>query len=497
MKHINILSITQAYRELNKELFKKFMSSYGIIVGDLRGIKDYELNSIEALVKELLKTKNNISITNNYYLGYSIPQIGKEFDLLRFGDNYIVNIEIKTESTIDKILKQQEKNKYYLSFLGKEIHIYTYILNENKLYKLTTEKRGNRIREVTFVNLCNKLSFQTITELNNIDDLFNPSDYLVSPFNSPDKFISEGYFLTIQQENICKHIQINLLDTVTNFIALTGGAGTGKTLLTYHIAKEAIHKGYKVLILHCAQLNNGHKTLNNDYGWDIYMSKYAPDISNYDLIIIDEAQRMLPEQFDNHTNVIRSSNKKCIFSYDENQYLRDNERDYKIRERIEKELACTPHKLTNKIRTNKEIAYFIIQLFDLNRNIPDITYPNIELTYCKDYQSAKALLEDISNKGWKVPNYTPGTYSFFHYEKYSSNEKESAHSVIGQEFDSVAIVIDDYFKYNSYGELIASNNYYSQRQMLYQIITRTRKKLYVIIINNEIMLDRCLDILNR
>ena len=78
-----------------------------------------------------------------------------------------------------------------------------------------------------------------------------------------------------------------------------------------------------------------------------------------------------------------------------------------------------------------------------------------------------------------------------------SSDKESAHSVIGQEFDNVVIVIDDSFKYNALGDLVADNCYYSQRQMLYQIITRTRKKLHIVIINNEYMLNRCLDIINQ
>ena len=493
MKNVNILSIIEAYRKLSNTLFQKLMNSYGIT----SGIKNYELNGIEAFVDELLKANNNISIVNRYYLGYSIPQIGKEFDLLRFGHNYIINIEIKTESSIEKILKQQQKNKYYLSFLDKPLHIYTFISNENKLYKLVIRNNGDEIEEITFNELCNILMSQEVVTFNNIDDLFNPSDYLVSPFNSPEKFMSEGYFLTVQQEQIYKEIQTKLSDTATNFIALTGGAGTGKTLLTYHIAKETIQRGKKVLILHCAPLNSGHQILMDEYNWSIYMPKYAPNTIDFDLIIIDEAQRMYPYQFDKYIKEVRTLNKKCIFSYDEKQYLRDNEKQYHTKERIEKELLCTPYKLTDKIRTNKEIAYFIRQLFNIKKNIPNIDYTNIELTYCKDCYSAKLLLQELLERGWKTPNYTPGTRSFFHYEAYLSNDTESAHSVVGQEFNNVVVVIDESFKYNSQGDLIADNTYYSQRQMLYQIITRTRKKLHIVIINNEVMLNRCIDILSK
>lgn len=493
MRNINILSIIEAYRKLSNTLFQKLMNSYGIT----SGIKNYELNGIESFVDELLKANNNISIVNRYYLGYSIPQIGKEFDLLRFGHNYIINIEIKTESSIEKILKQQQKNKYYLSFLDKPLHIYTFISNENKLYKLVIRNNGDEIEEITFNELCNILMSQEVVTFNNIDDLFNPSDYLVSPFNSPEKFMSEGYFLTVQQEQIYKEIQTKLSDTATNFIALTGGAGTGKTLLTYHIAKETIQRGKKVLILHCAPLNSGHQILMDEYNWSIYMPKYAPNTIDFDLIIIDEAQRMYPYQFDKYIKEVRTLNKKCIFSYDEKQYLRDNEKQYHTKERIEKELLCTPYKLTDKIRTNKEIAYFIRQLFNIKKNIPNIDYTNIELTYCKDCYSAKLLLQELLERGWKTPNYTPETRSFFHYEAYLSNDTESAHSVVGQEFNNVVVVIDESFKYNSQGDLIADNTYYSQRQMLYQIITRTRKKLHIVIINNEVMLNRCIDILSK
>ena len=48
MKHINLQSVIEAYRNLESSLFQKLMNSYGIIVGGLNGIKDYELEGLSA-----------------------------------------------------------------------------------------------------------------------------------------------------------------------------------------------------------------------------------------------------------------------------------------------------------------------------------------------------------------------------------------------------------------------------------------------------------------
>lgn len=368
--------------------------------------------------------------------------------------------------------------------------------DSRKLYKLIYGADGNRLTEVSIIELYQKLYHQQTVYIKDIDNLFNPSDYLVSPFNSTDKFMDDKYLLTVQQENIYKEIISKLKDDDSRFIALTGSAGTGKTLLTYHIAKYAMLEGATVLILHCGPLNQGHSILKEQYGWEIHMPKYAPDIEGFSIIIIDEAQRIYPYQFSQYVKKVRANKLKCIFSFDANQYLRDSERSNAIKQKIEDELQCNPYKLTDKIRTNREIAYFIKQLFNLNKHIPGMSYSNIEFSYCKDAHTGKSLLNKLSNDGWKTPNYTPGIHSTFSYEKYLSSDSDSAHSVVGQEFDKVAVVLDESFIYNTKGELCANNAYYSQRQMLYQIITRTRKQLYVIIINNPMMLNRIIDITN-
>src|SRR5690606_27130626 len=85
-----------------------------------------------------------------------------------------------------------------------------------------------------------------------IDDKFNPSDYLVSPFNSPKKFLDNKYFLTQQQESIKNKIMGSLRAAKTsNFFSVIGGAGTGKTLLIYDIVKNLIEDKKKPLIIHC------------------------------------------------------------------------------------------------------------------------------------------------------------------------------------------------------------------------------------------------------
>ena len=51
--------------------------------------------------------------------------------------------------------------------------------------------------------------------------------------------IGGNYFLTIQQERIYNEIQDILSNPDSNFVAITGNAGTGKTLLAKAVAGEA------------------------------------------------------------------------------------------------------------------------------------------------------------------------------------------------------------------------------------------------------------------
>ena len=492
MKESNLISILSAFKNLSSVIFESYLEYHNV------KIKTEELKDLEVLVNHFRSLSTDIKIFDKYFIGYLIPQIGKEFDLLRMDDETLINIELKKESTSEKIYKQLIKNKYYLSFLNKKMFLFTYVANEEKLYKIDD---NGHLLEVDITELIVLLTAQNIKKIKDIDSYFVPSNYLVSPFNTTEQFIKEKYFLTVRQDDIKNTILKELQSTNYSLLSIKGSAGTGKTLLTYDIAKTVI-KQKDVLIIHCGYLNNGHIILSDDYNWNIIPAKeiFSQDYSKYYLIIIDEAQRIYVNQLHHIIEQIKKYSNNCIFSYDGQQTLRQKEINNNIEAQIEQEITSKPFALTNKIRTNKEVAAFIKCLFNKKRIIEKFKYSNIELSYFDDYYTVVEHLKQIRNEGWKVINYTP-CKSVLTYDNYAiHDEYDNAHKVIGQEFDNVVAVIDAHFYYNN-GELSTKNHrntpYYHPTKMLLQIVSRTRIKLHIIVINNHEVLNRCLDVLKQ
>ena len=497
MKSINLKNLVGSYQNLSMEILSSYLEFYGIELaekGKNSGLKKDELECMASFLELFRTREDSASLLDNFFVGYKIPQIGKEFDLLRFNKANVVNIELKSKASEDKILKQLKRNRYYLQFLRKEIRLITYVQETNNLYVLDED----HLAQLSIDDLYKEL-IKDSYELGDINRLFNPGNYLISPFNSTKRFMTEEYFLTEHQEDIRTNIMRLAETSTTEFVAITGAAGTGKTLLTYDITKELKNKGKRVLVVHCANLNYGQRILKQEFGWDICMARdiKSKDFTEYDIIIVDEAQRIYPYQFIKITDNAKLNKMKCIFSFDEKQYLSYQEKSRGIVEKINKITGPSNYKLTDKIRTNKEIASFIKPLFDKNENISNFRSTNIDLCYCSQEQEVILLANHLQQRGWRIPNYTPGVYSTFNYEGYGTDNEESAHAVIGQEFDKVVAIIDSSFRYDENGKLIANNKCYSQQQMLYQILTRTRQKLYVIVLKNEPMFKRCLEILRR
>ena len=443
-------------------------------------------------------------ILDGYYVGFSIPQIANEFDLLRFGTDYIVNIELKSElpeeSKIETIITQMHKQHYYLKFLEKPLKIYTYI-EDDGIYRYDAE--NNCVESIEPQRLVDVLVRQNVDFDLDPDKLFKPSNYLVSPFNKVDRFMSGEYFLTPDQAKKKKEI----LDSIDNneylFFCISADAGTGKTLLTYDIAKTYQECGKSVLVMHCATLNEGQWEFNKNYRWNIKCVSVLeakdldPVIKKPDLIVVDEAHRIRKHQLDSFVQYVYDQKIATIFSYDTKQYFKDNEKK-DIHEYL---MALYPQntskirKLTTKIRTNKKLASFIHNMMEFGSSKDNMDYEGITIEYFSNVSDAQDYLNYLDCSGeWKAITFTPSRYSSEPVDSLSCLCEQKAHGVIGQEFDRVVFAMDSNFRYADNNRLVARKNYYSLKGMLYQILTRAVNELKIIVINNPELYEKLMSI---
>ncbi len=495
MKPVNLQSLLASYDNLERATLDKYLSYSATRLkahewGSLRALRDYLAGG------GILPAR----VLDAFYLGYKIPQIGKEFDLLKLciepdGHHSIINIELKTDADKEKVERQLRRNHYYLKFAECRVYLFTFVEHTKTLYTWVDDKLEVCSRDMLLDLLMRVIPRQDVV----LDHLFDPKHYLISPFNDPERFMQGEYFLTTHQEMIERNVLTWADDqSKGQFVSIEGAAGTGKTLLTYHIARQLKEAGYRVLVLHCASINHGQLRLIEDYDWEIREAKDLVQIktSLCDFLIIDEAQRLRSWQL----KTLTALSCRCILSFDPLQCLSEEEFRLNADQTIRNLASPNNHKLTNSIRTNKELVGFITQILDSRKNW-EIEGADIEVCNFYSAKELRSYLEYLDELGWITPQYTPLRYDTAKYERYFASRERSAHGIIGLEYDGIVAVIDEHFYYDDKGLLcckkINTGNTYSLKSMFYQIVTRARKRLCIIVLNNDPLLERCLDILGR
>lgn len=446
--------------------------------------------------------------TNSFLFGYTIPQINKEFDLLRFGNNYNINIELKSNTTVLEQEEQLKKNHFYLNFLSVKTR-YISVSPDISSY-IEYLPKENRFKTINGEEFSTLFSNQEVMDygLEQVNQFFDIKNYLVAPFNDTEKFMSDEYFLTNHQKEIVNTI-INSKEK--KVFGIKGNPGTGKSLLIYHIAKMLMNNQKKVVIIHGGMLNNGHILLNGR-GFNIFpiykLNEILNIASSFDYIILDEAQRLSEsksKQYTNLINAIWSSSAKFIISLDGRQTLNPTEN----RENSDKLFAFIRENgqvfgLKDKFRTNPELSKFVQHLLKIpeSKEMIQNSDRNIKVKY---FNSKKIADEYIRNKDidsdWQVLNYTKDQYNNVGIDQMCSDGLTS-HNVIGQEFDKIIIPLDSNFYYveheekdkktdqmKKFKQLKTTKNYYPLENMLYQNMTRARGKIELVVIENCVLFN--------
>lgn len=462
-------------------------------------IKTYEIKSMHQLVNILLDSNCSMECFENWFYSYNIENLGKELDLIKVCKNGIViNVELKSQMTShDEIKDQLIQNRTYLSILGSEIYSFTFVEDigdgTSRIFEYNQE-----LKECSPTDLISAILKVEDSIEEEIDNFFTPSMFLVSPLNSPSAFIGKKYILTKQQREFKSEI-IKGISEGNKLWGITGEAGTGKTLLLYDMAME-LKDEHKVCIIHGGNLCNGHYNLNRVLeNLRVYNPKVITDsfLSRYDVLCIDESHRLYKIDLDLILSYYDSGLLKgLIFSYDPKQMLSISELKRNNPERLNKLSGFNEMVLSKNIRTNDEIYSFTRAMFDLK----DISkakrhYDNVDILYARNIEDANKIIKIYEEKKYKMVSLSPSLRvksPLNEFEQY-----DNTHRVLGQEFDSVIVVINNDFEYNDEGKLGATvhpNPDYLSCALLYENVTRARKKLCIVVLNNYDVFKKLLNI---
>ena len=481
-KPVSLIQLTNL--KDNKELSEAFVR----YIAGLPSRDEYRHQEIEDIASLLANFKLPESCYSDFIYSYRIPHPSEEFDLIKITKDHVLNIELKSQMISKAKIKEQLKHhEHVLKLLSRQIYCFTYVSNTNKLFRLYDGK----LFECSFEMLKDVLASSLVAQEIDLDEVFSPKNILVSPLNNPERFINGEYLLTQHQCDIKQ----NILSKIRNcnsaiFLGITGGPGTGKTLLLYDIAKE-LSKTMKVLVIHCGELCEGHRFLESNLeNVQIRPAKHFRNDNDIDhdigCILLDEAQRIYDSILEKIIRRTRFKKLPCIISYDEKQRLSHSEFKRKSVSRIDT-LCEKPFKLTTTIRANEETIQFIDCLFNLNNNHKNVSFPNIKLFYEPNKKRAAVLAKSMGIHDYQYIGLTTSSYDHkLDYQKGDLN----THTVIGQEFDKVCMIMDDHFFYdeeNHLSSLPHPNPDYICTNLLRQGLTRARIGIALVVTTEHLV----------
>ena len=167
----------------------------------LASTREYKHQEILDLVELLENLNLSSKDSSGFIFGYLVPQLNKEFDLIKITEDYVLNIELKSQQKDEiQLAKQLIQNTHYLKLLEKQIYCFTFVSSTKKLYKLVN---NDELQAAEFEELKALCSTGCVAEVD-LDEIFAPKQILVSPLNNTQRFLNGNYLLTENQESIKK-----------------------------------------------------------------------------------------------------------------------------------------------------------------------------------------------------------------------------------------------------------------------------------------------------
>ncbi|WP_407895396.1 DNA/RNA helicase domain-containing protein [Lacticaseibacillus sp. N501-2] len=471
----------------NPTVISSFLRLHDAGFNARKGAESFSLAELDDLYSLVVQLKFDAVDDGGYILGYISTTGGlrEQFDVLRVSDTSILNIELKSdfpEGGKEEIERQLARHMLYLKVLNSHsCCVCCYVRSENSLFSI--DEHGKLISiDVNVINEWIRASSCDNYLLPDID----LTSMVISPYVEAEKFKNHMYFLTQRQYQA----RTKALKSLKQKIVITGGAGTGKTLLLLDLAKEYQECGKKVQVIFCGKLENSQE-ISRQLGICVDPIKDARRTlteENYDVILIDEAQRLRQNQLD---AILNLQHTLVVFSIDRKQVFHPDEEKLSFHCDITVDSRFEIIALTDKIRSNPAMASFITRLLD-NKSAKDAVpfdYKDIDVKYFRNVDDAHSFLSwahDCDHFQVIEPTeyVTKESHNVKHRHQFSGSL--GTHDVIGREYDNVLVILDNRYRVTNQGIQVNNGFWYPYKEewMLFEALTRVKRHLTVVVVDN-------------
>ncbi len=497
MKPINIYALTRITQPDDIKRLERQMSGRDSFMK----VKPWEVDDLKLFAEKLLGIAKGPSVLRFYY-SFVMPRLGKEFDLLRVGRTYVINVELKSRAVpYETVKKQLMQNRHYLSALGLNVYSYTFLRESGQLVRLSN---SGRLIESDWEELIGLIEGQGNCFDGDIELLFREDRYLISPLTDPGRFLRKEYFLTWQQTDIRKKMLGSIRQAAEGnekppIQGFTGYPGTGKTLLLYDMAME-LSKKDRVCIFHFGSHEKELEELDHRLKRvDYYYCEGNGDIStegDYKVIFVDEGHRLMERSLGQILALSEKWNAPVIISYDREDEIHPSEREYEGAGIIEAIPGYTGYFLTNRIRLNSELSTFIRRLVHPGGGNHKRAYPSVTLMYSRNSEETYRLFELLGHEEffYIFDEDDPEAAQIAGYEEILPCI--GAMEATCKEYDRVVMRIDSGFYYDDSGYMRYKGRGPCGRvRKLFHGLSRAKEKIALVIESNPELFEAVLSVL--
>ena len=338
----------------------------------------------------------------------------------------------------------------------------------------------DRIVEADWEQLCRDLQQESADYPGDIEDLFQAELYLISPLTEPGRFLKKEYFLTYQQRDIERQILKKIRADRTGYFWFTGLPGTGKTLLLYDIAMKLSGR-QRVCMIHCGEAGKEWKVLHERLRRVEYLAEDSVQtgaeirFEAYSAILVDEAHLLSPNTLEILLEIGKT--RPVIFSSNCEDMISPEELDLGAIKLLGEQPGIQTFHLTNRIRANAELSYFIQNMMHLPHGRGMRRYPHVAVVYANDESEAANLLNDYIRQGYECQE--SDWQEKLEKQSDSAVEIQSRHT---REVDRMVNRLDGRYYYDEMGYLRSTER--DVRHLFYQL-SEAKEELALVVIGNE------------